>query len=224
VWLAVAAAVVLVALVGALALLGDDQVVDTNPVNEVPTPTPTSVPGWSGPVRAPSDVVHRSTVDPLDASVGWADMTLVTSESQNAGFWRFRLAEAPPRVEDQEPGVVIAYGLTFDTDADGAADYVVGVDSDATQRGQLRAWVTDLATGETDMQDGPPYGHPIEFGYPTVAEPDIEVFLTFLRGSEPADLSSDQVRFYAWTSVARDGVVFAHDYAPDTGWASRDGR
>jgi hypothetical protein len=26
------------------------------------------------------------------------------------------------------------------------------------------------------------------------------------------------VRFYAWTSVTRDGKVIANDYAPDTGW------
>jgi len=225
-WLAVAAAAMVLALIGALTLFDDDQAVDTTPVNEVPLPP--SFPGWAGAVREPSDEVHRLTgmrvEDPPDAAEPWVDLTLVTAGSDGGGMWRFFLAEEPPRLDLVEPGVVIALGVTFDTDADGTADYVVSLDTDASEPPGFRAWVTDLATGETDMQDGGPYGYPVEFGFPTIGEPDIPVFLTFLQESAaPADLDPGKVRFYAWTVATRDGAVFAHDYAPDTGWVSRSG-
>lgn len=106
---------------------------------------------------------------------------------------------------------------------DGVADYLIGIDNDAPQRGDFHVWVTDLATGVTDEQIGPPYGYPIEFSHPDEwASGDINnprtLVLTFLGGSGPADLNPETVRFYAWASATRDGEVFATDYAPDTGW------
>ncbi len=85
--------------------------------------------------------------------------------------------------------------------------------------------VTDLATGETDEQIGPPYGFPVEFVHPDESQPDglpgpPSVDFTFLGSSKPTDLNPETVRFAAWTSVTRDGEVVAWDYAPDTGWVS----
>ena len=231
-WLAAVATVAVVALVGALTWPDDDQNVVTVPADTESTGSTTDTtpeaPIWSGPVRAPSDVVHRMTTaeyeetwdDPLDTSEPWADLVLVRSRDANQGYWMLELAAMAPSFDELEPGVIVAYGLVFDTNADGAADYVVGIDNDAPVRGNPRAWVTDLATGETDEQTAQPYGYPIEFGLPSVDDP-YPVFLTFLNGSAPANLDPETVRFYAWTSATRDGQVFAHDFAPDTGWIVR---
>jgi hypothetical protein len=218
-WVAVAAVFALVVLVGALTLVDDHTTVDVGPAG----PTEVSVPSWPGPVRAPSDVVHSVAVpdgeeltweDPLDASEPWADITGVGFAEVNQGSWRLDLGAAAKRLVDLDPGVVVAYGLVLDTDADGAADYVAGISNEAPRRGDVRTWVTNLATGETQELVGPPYGLPVEFHYPS------PIVLTILGTSTVPGLDPTTVRFYAWTSVARDGVVYAHDYAPDTGWLS----
>lgn len=226
-WLAIAAVMALFALVAALTLLDQDQTVVTTPVTSPTTieSTTTTMPAWSGALRDSSTVVHRLAVDgedmswddPLDASESQVDIERIVSRDLNSGYWVFDLAIPPA---NPEPGLVLAYGLVFDTNADGAADYVVGIDNDAPKAGNFRAWVTDLATGQTDMRVEPGYGFPIEFGFPSERDPRYPVFLTFLGDSRPADLDPNTVRYYAWTSAARDGGVFAHDYAPDTGWMS----
>jgi hypothetical protein len=221
-WLVVAAVTVLVVLVGALALLEDDPTVDTTPIDEVPTPI--SIPGWSGSVRDPGDEVQgmleMTYDDPIDTSEPWADVTSLYSSSEtNSGHWNFGLAATAPF--DREAGLVVGYGLVFDTDSDGTADYVVGIDNDGPQ-GDPRAWVTDLKTGETEMRDEPPYGFPVEFGHPS-EESGRHPILTFLPGTAPRGLDAATVNFYAWASATRDGVVVAHDFAPDTGWISADG-
>ena len=228
-WLAAAAAVVAIALIGALTWSDDDQRVDTVPADAPSTTTPEE-PVWSGPVRDPSDVVHRMAPtadqglaweDPLDASEAWADVVRVQFSETNYGHWTFDLADTAPLLH-LEPGVVAAYGLVFDTNADGAADYEVGIANDSPRQGKFRAWVTNLATGETDEQIDFPYGYPIEFRWPSEYDPSYPtIILTFLnRSAAPADLDLNTVRFYAWTSATRDDQVFAHDYAPDTGWIS----
>jgi len=222
-WLAVAAVTVLVVLVGGLALLDDDQTVDTTPVNEVPTPI--SIPGWSGSVRDPGDVVRGAPGmtydDPLDASEPLVDVTNVSFHETNAGSWNFGLADTFPF--DIDAGLVIAYGLVFDTDGDGAADYVVGIDNDGPQ-GNPRAWVTDLRTGETQLRDEAPYGVPVEFSHPSEEGFSLGAHLTFLSGTAPRGFDDATVNFYAWASATRNGVVVAHDFAPDSGWISADGR
>ena len=116
----------------------------------------------------------------------------------------------------------------FDTTRDGVADYVVGIDNDAPKPGEYHTWVTDLATGETDEGIEPPYGFPGDFGYPDdqkkdPAGPSTATF-AFLRGSKLGDPNLVGARWYAWTSVSRDGEILANDYAPDTGWMSSPGR
>ena len=228
-WLTAAAAVAAIVLIGALTWDDDRQRVDTVPADTGATTTPPEEPVWSGPVRDPSDVVHpmaananqeRTWEDPRDASEAWADVVRVRFSETNYGHWTLDLADTAPLLH-LEPGVVAAYGLVFDTNADGAADYEVGIANDSPRQGKFRAWVTDLATGETDEQIDFPYGYPIEFRWPGEDDPSYPIILTFLnRSAAPADLDLNTVRFYAWTSATRDGLVFAHDYAPDTGWLS----
>ncbi len=206
------------------------------PFEEIETPTP-APPGWSRVHERDASVLHRGRTelgaivwrDPHDAPVGWVDVERVVSEGDGGyGYWEIELAANPPRAAGLEPGLLIAYGLVLDTTGDGVADHLIGIDNDAPQPGDFHVWVTDLTTGETDEQIGPPYGLPIEFKHPDERRPDDgpsppHVTLTFLTGtgSAPADLDPDSVRFYAWASATRNGEVFASDYAPDTGWMTR---
>ena len=146
--------------------------------------------------------------------MGWVDVERVLHPGGADGYWTIELAAKPPRTTDLEPGLLIAYGLVLDTTGDGVADYLVGIDNDAPQRGDFHVWVTDLATGETDEQIGPPYGYPIEFSTLTNDGRAIDRIpaphgLHVPCGSAPADLNPETVRFYAWTSATRDGEVFA---------------
>jgi hypothetical protein len=197
-----------------------------------PTPQPadqpsvTSVPSVWSPLReGGTSAVHpaRTWRDPHDAPVGWVD---VTHARFYYGFgqpnWTIELAAKPPPAEDRERGLLIAYGLVLDTTGDGVADYVVGIDNDAPEQGDFHVWVTDLSTGETNEQIGPPYGFPIEFSHPDERRVGSRyVHFTLLPGSAPADFDHRTVRFYAWASAASGGEVIATDYAPDTGWITR---
>jgi hypothetical protein len=165
--------------------------------------------------------------DPNDASVGWVDVERVAFSPDGQAHWYIELASKPPLAADLEPGMIIAYGLVLETTGDGVADYLVGLDNDTPEPGDFHVWVTDLATGETDEQIGPPYGYPIEFFHPDEAQPGdfppgspATMIFTFL-GDPPYGLNASTPRFYAWTSATRDGEVVAWDYAPDTGWITR---
>ena len=185
-------------------------------------PLPTPSPVWS-PVRGGADLaVYHGTarMDPRDATLGWVDVVHVLFSSESQPQWYIELADKPPLAADLEPGLLIAYGLVLDTTGDEVADYLIGINNDAPSG--FRVWVTDLATGETDEQIGPPYGYPIEFSHPdeedTAFSPPTMIF-TFLTA--PTDLNPNTVRFYAWASATRDGEVFAWDYAPDAGWMTK---
>ena len=194
------------------------------PPPETPIPTPMV---WS-PVQERGAVPvdnGLAWLDPRDAPVDWVDVRHVSTNSINDGTWILELAAKPPPVADREPGLLIAYGLVFETTGDGVADYVVGIDNNAPERGDFHVWVTDLATGETDEQIGPPHGFPIEFSHPDERGSGPSMVFTFLPGSAPEDFNPETVRFYAWAAASRGGEIFARDYAPDAGWlhTSHDG-
>ena len=200
-------------------------------VGSEPTPGPTVQPTWTGPVRTDPDgaviAMSESTSerrDAQDAAPSWADITnasVITVAGQI--HWYLDLAGWPPAMAAIDPGeTVIAYGLVLETNGDGLADYVVGIDNDAPRRGDHRVWVTDLATGDTDEQLGPPYGFPVEFSHPADHRDDAtmegpQMVFTFLPGSVPRGMS-DGGRFYAWASVTEGDEVVAWDYAPDAAW------
>jgi hypothetical protein len=129
----------------------------------------------------------------------------------------------------------MAYGVVFDTDRDGIADWRYGVDNlpidpsgwagnrdselmarDGLAKGEAphRAWRTDLQTGRTESAAGPPYGG--------VGETYFDTFWTRwgFGGDSPGGhvgMTFD-VPFYVWASEIKDGRVVATDYAPDVGW------
>jgi hypothetical protein len=159
-----------------------------------------------------------------DTAPRWADVASVgvIPDFQN---WRLELGlEHPRRDELKRAGQVLAFGFVIDTDADGVADYVVGIDNDA-EGTAVRVWLTDLATGETDENATGPYGDPFDFatsleGDPIPGDPPRPPGSSFFDvGFAPPGLFDYQtVRFYAWSSLAEDGEVVAWDYAPNTNW------
>ena len=203
--------------------------------------------GWTGPVRSdaagmpvlalPHDaqsVLGGSWfhADGRDSTLGWADVlhlawrpTSPDGSDDGRQRWNIEFAESPPRFAQLNPAeTLITYGLVLETTGDGVADYVVGINNDAPTRGDFRVWLTDLATGKTEEQVGPPYGRPIEFSHPDESrsgnEPSAGLMFTFLWGQAWLDSSA---HFYAWASVTDDGEVVAWDYAPDFAWlASRE--
>lgn len=191
---------------------------------------PARTPAWAGPVRPPSAVApntdpglgaSQSTDEEGDAALPYADIARVAVDSPSQPHWRILLTAAPPTAATLDPArTIISYGLAFETTGDEEPDHVVGISNEASPAGDFRVWVTDLATGETEEQLGPPYGFPVEFSHPDEGsgegrEPGM-VF-TFLGGSRPPGVTVS-TRFYAWASVTEDGAVAAWDYAPDVGW------
>ena len=208
----------------------------------VPSPMPTATPppepsgspvvaGWTGPVRAPSvsgaamgedgSGGFGSEPEEGDAARAYADIERVVVDIASQPHWRIALAAAPPSDStDDAAETVISYGLAFETTGDGAPDYVVGLSAEGFGRGDFLVWVTNLATGATEEQDGPPYGFPVEFSTPDEALPGLEaptMLFTFLGGSRPPGVTLS-TPFYAWASVEEAGEVVAWDYAPDEGW------
>jgi len=194
-----------------------------------PPDSPAASPSWTGPVQMPSAISStmdsdggdgfRSTEEAGDAAMAYVDIARVQVDVAGQPHWRLLLAAPPPEATTLDPTrTVISYGLTFETTGDGDPDYVVGISNEASRAGEYRVWVTDLAKGVTDEQDGPPYGHPVEFAHPDDRwEEPPEMVFTFLGGSRPPGVTLG-TRFYAWASVEEDGAVTAWDYAPDLGW------
>lgn len=186
---------------------------------------------WRGPVHlaqgavvlpmAREDDTSWQAEDRRDQAVGWLDIVEVRWLPENQMHWYLACAGLPPDMADLDRlGRTLSYGLVFETTGDGVADYEVGLSNEAPEPGDLRVWVTNLATGETEQQFGPPYGFPVEFSTslesPDMTQPSGAVF-TFLGGSVPRGLTADS-RFYAWSAIAEGGNVVAWDFAPDAAW------
>jgi hypothetical protein len=203
-------------------------------------PTAVSWPGLSQ--RIPADTVNHGS-DAVDVPVDWVDIVEAKLIGRsNFPFWELTLAGKPPLASSLDPArQIVGYGLVLETNGDGTPDYIVGISNDAPRRGQFRAWVTDVATGRSDVQFGPPYGSLFEFWHPDgwvdegptgprgAAGPR-DVRFTFLAGSAPPGAGPNpnakwlDSRFFAWSTLTEAGKVVAWDYAPDNAWLLRAGR
>ena len=160
--------------------------------------------------------------DAEDASEDWIDVTKVgyRNDDPDQQFWGIRLRAVPPPTRNLPSGLVISYGLVLETNGDGVADYLVGIDTEGA-KDPYHVWLTDLATGETANNFGlGSYGGPIDFSYPHASQGPF-MYFTFLPLSAPPDLDKDTVRFYAWASETRGSRVVAWDLAPNDGWVSQ---
>jgi len=231
-WVLLAATAMLTALLigGALAVGGQLR------LPSLPSPAPQQL-EWTGPLRPESDAMPLVAMagsvwtDRQDAEVEWIDIVKVRYGGGPQRRWDLELAGTPPRALTLDPARrVIEYGVVLDGDGDGVADCQIGINNDAPEPGDFRVWVTNLRTGDTDEQVGPPYGYPIDFSHPdeqaadppTMQNPPTMRFF-FLSGSAPCDLSPGPVRFYAWASLTESGRVTAWDYAPDAAWLGPTG-
>jgi hypothetical protein len=236
----VAAAAAVAVIVGVLAGTRDGSD-SQQPIGPVTTPAPTSTERTSAavawkppePLRpAASRVVqvdHDTDGNALpvgdsgDTAIAEIDIVRVGEGSQFQGgsSWILPLASRPPLDPADR---IVAYGVVVDGDGDQRADCEIGINNDAPTSGDLHVWVTNLRTHETAVQDGPPYGVPVEFSHPAEEgnggfAPEMHFgFLRGLKHPAPCDPFGDPSTFYAWSSVTEGGQVVAQDYAPDAAW------
>jgi hypothetical protein len=199
-------------------------------IGDPPAPATPSPAVWTGPVRADAAAMpeivmfsglagpESTWTDQPDATLGWTDIVRVSYGFPDQPHWYLDLDASPPEAATLDPEQrVIEYGLVFDVDEDGVADYWAAINNDAPQPGDYRVWVTDLDTGDKREQVAGPYGFPIEFSHPDGSGRN-QMLFTFLSGSTPYGVRSDAMRFYAYASTTDNGQVVAWDYAPDFGW------
>jgi len=182
-------------------------------------PTPSDWSQLQG--RSTSSVPAHTWKDPLDITVEGIDLTKLEYTPNYNGpggaRWELGLGVWPHPASHRR--TVISFGVVVDSTHDGTADYVLGIDNDAshsTGAGSYRVWVTDLAANKTDMQDGPPYGVPFDFSHDGgKGNEPASMNLTFLLA---APFVTNNANWYAWSSLSKNGEVIAWDTAPDTGW------
>ena len=165
---------------------------------------------------------RQAWADPVDSTIGWADIIELSVTDPPAGsaspLWHLTVAaDAPPTAHLAQKFTITAYGLVFDTTGDGEADIVVGLSNDGPRPGDYRAWLTDLATGETDEQVGPPDGIPFDFVHPDEGRGEQSRRVSFFSIRTPSGEITRATPFYGWALVTR-GEAFAWDYAPDGHW------
>src|SRR5687767_15048494 len=159
------------------ASMAASQVAGSTSQQPSPSGSPAAAVAWTGPVRTvPADagrvdpegaIKSGSASDPPDATREYVDIEQVKVDSPSQPHWRIALRAAPPKAATLDTTqTVISYGLAFETTGDDVPDHLVGISTGASEAGGFRVWVTDLATGATEEQDGPPYGFPVEFAHP----------------------------------------------------------
>lgn len=175
--------------------------------------------------QAEADSQSRFLVrDPRDAQLGAVDIETVRVErfgGDSRMDWWLQLREGIPAAG--AAGRVVEYGVVLDTDGDRVADCQIGV-SDSGD-GPIRSWVTNLRTGRTEAEDGPPYGRLVDFSYPGEGarpgageeERDMRFFFLF-NTTGPCAGYGGRSSFYSWAAVQVDGRLAEVDYAPDTAW------
>ena len=156
-----------------------------------------------------------------DAGSRWIDVIGVRFTPGTLLTWYVDLAMYPPRTNllDRDQ-TLISYGVTIDADEDGVADYELGMSNDVPIPGELRLWITNHATGQTDEHVGRPNGTPYEEWHPDqrMSEDEGRQPRFTLPESALQGVDTAKVRFYAWSSVTNDAAVEVWDYAPDAAW------
>ena len=234
-----AAAAVVVVVVGVLAGSRDGNSAP-QPVGPATTPTPTPASEWtSTPLRPWADdewegalredqaslpviPLAEGRLDARDARVAGVDIRRVTATRRPE--WRLELDAPPPLAATLDPMQrIMEQGVVVDADGDRLADCHIAISTDTPRPGDLRVWVTDLGTGATSEQVGPPYGYPIDFSHPASRgdseDGGVTVALFFL-GSEALSCApfGKSWAFYTYAVVLEDGRATAVDFAPDAAW------
>lgn len=221
---AVAAALIVLATLGTSVLGGFDRTAPQPAKVPSPRPTVDALARHWTPLRP--DTSRRVTAqvqpDDADAEYGGIDIREVNSgDPSHSLSWAIKFRDRPPLASTLDPASrVIEHGLVFDTDRDGAADCQIGINTDAPKPGQVRVWVKNLTTGVSDERVGPPYGGPFDFADPSesATERSAAVLIFFLSDTPTPCAFTNSAPFYAYASVADNGLVTEWDYAPDKAW------
>lgn len=246
------AALTLAALVAALSWGGGGREGDRLlPAGPSPSPSPTAsaaapVAVSMAPLRDESQAVAAMTSvavaegeaatwrfrDPQgDSSRGAVDIEQVVVQNFGGQYrldWMFQVREDYPTAP--EPGRRIEYGIVLDTDGDRAADCQIGVSRDVGGTDlPFSSWVTNLRTGVTHREDGPPYGKLVDFRHPaeTPSGPmDTRLVRFFFIFAEtgPCEGYGARSTFYSWAADGDGRRAPTLDYAPDTAWLQMPSR
>lgn len=199
---------------------------DSDVTSPVPPPT-----AWAGALRTdqaslPVISERAGRADGDDAAFGGIDIRRVYAYVRPE--YRLVLRAQPPLASTLNPARrTMEHGVVVDSDGDRRADCRIGISTEAPTPGEFRVWVTDLHTGATAEQVGPPYGFPIDFAHPAEREnlpgtPGARprtVSLFFLGGISgvPCELGAS-ASFYAYAVVMDRGRDPEWDFAPDAAW------
>lgn len=141
--------------------------------------------------------------------------------------WIIRLRESYPIAVEE--GRAIEYGVVLDTDGDRVVDCQIGVSQDVVGTGQpFRSWVTNLRTGRTEEENGPPYGKLVDFVHPGEAHSfpgdtrELRLFFNYAE-TGPCEGYGARSTFYTWAGEGGRGRPTAIDYAPDATWLQMPG-
>lgn len=187
-------------------------------------------PGWAGALRKDQASLpvlpdRAGRVDGNDAALDGVDIRRVYATIRPE--WRLVLQAPPPLASTLDPARrIMEHGVVVDSDGDRLADCRIGISTDAPTPGDLRVWVTDLPTGDTAEQIGPPYGVPIEFFHPAEGEDpgavgtrNRTISFFFLAGGRPVRCEQGpSASFYAYAVVIDHGRDPEWDFAPDAAW------
>lgn len=172
----------------------------------------TSWPVVSDKRLGPPGNAWRGRIDGRDSAVGEIDIRILSglrlSRSGCASpCWILGLQADPPRETPRAAAPVIEYGVIVDTDGDRVGDCELGLTTDAPG-GEYRAWLTNLRSGATDEQIGPPYGYPFDFSILSKAgeERQSAVFFYFLNGvwRKPCERPDGPIEWYAYASLTEE--------------------
>ena len=125
---------------------------------------------------------------------------------------RFEIGALPPEVQ---PRPATAYGVVLDTNGDGVADYIAGMDN--VGGGSHREWITDVSSGTQSVNNSEGYGYGAYDTFTDTYFPG-ESRLQILVGRQ-ATTGERSLRFYFWASTVVDGGTVT-DFAPDDGWVT----
>lgn len=185
---------------------------------------------WPGPLRTESSedavrlfstIAFPDPVGDVPSAMPWVDIRSVGLQDTATDYVNMiglsvagGLAVIPPPETSW-----ISYGVVLDLNADGLPDQRVGIDN-SLPGVDHREWITDLATGRTEVNRTGVFGGFGAFG--TRVETwfvDANALPGLWVKREPGG-----IRFYAWASIISDGRIIATDFAPDSGWIETTSR
>ena len=166
---------------------------------------------------------YDDPVGDVGPDVAWLDIAKVGHGGSGPPYFSLHLAGDLPNLVPDPAKRWIAYGVVLDTNGDGVADVRIGMDQTGSG---LRAWRTDLATGETTRKVGPPFasfgrttneggaGRIVDWFFPgdDFVGPNMAKIYYSAKPGEPMP------RAYGWASMIEGGRIVATDFAPDVGW------